>query len=125
MMEKKTVLLVEDSAEIQMLMTKFLMQNGYVVERANNGAAALRLLSELPQAPDLIVLDLMMPEMDGYQFREVQSRDSNISSIPIVIMTADRDVEKKAKQLNASGFLKKPFKDLDTILSVVSDAINW
>lgn len=121
---KKRVLLIEDSVEIQMLMAKFLSQNGYVVDRADNGAAALAFLKESKQIPDLIVLDLMMPIMDGYQFREAQNQNADISTIPVVIMTADRDVETKAKQLKVNGFLKKPFKDLDTILDVVADAIQ-
>jgi CheY-like chemotaxis protein len=121
---KKRILIVEDSAEIQMLMMKFLDQNGYEVEGVDNGISALDHLNKVETKPDVILLDLMMPEMDGYEFRSAQLSNQEIADIPTIIMTADRDVEVKARQLKATGYLKKPFKDLDTILEVVEAATN-
>jgi CheY-like chemotaxis protein len=61
----------------------------------------------------------MMPELDGYQFRKEQVKDPRLTEIPVVVMTAWADIESKAMQIGAKGYLKKPFVDIDTILSMV------
>ena len=66
----------------------------------------------------LILLDLMMPVMNGWEFREAQLADSTLASMPIIVVTADSDAREKAEQLSADGFLRKPVRPLDVIQAV-------
>lgn len=116
----KHVLIVEDAIAIQELLTELLQGVGYGVHCASNGKEAIDFLQEAQQLPGLILLDLMMPVMDGFQFREAQRKDERFAGIPVLVMTAFRDVEEKATALGASGYLKKPFTGIDTVL----DAVN-
>lgn len=115
----KHVLIVEDAGDIQSLLTKLLKGNGYTVSTASDGKEALDILSSMEQLPGLILLDLMMPGMDGFQFRQVQEQDAKLAGIPIVVMTAFGDVQAKAMAVGAKGFLKKPFSNIDLILQTV------
>ncbi len=118
---QKRILLIEDSPDIQMLMTKLLESSGYSVTRANNGKLGLKMLESASVFPHLILLDLMMPEMDGYQFREEQKKNIKFSSIPVIIMSADEDVQTIAKQIDAQSFLKKPFRNMQVVLDGVGN----
>jgi CheY-like chemotaxis protein len=60
------------------------------------------------ERPDLLLLDLMMPVLDGYGFREQQLRDPSLSSIPVIVITADGQAREKAMQLGAEAFFRKP-----------------
>jgi two-component system response regulator MprA len=113
------VLIVEDAIDIQMLLGRVLESAGFSVSTASNGREALELLQSSDTTPELIILDLMMPELDGYQFRKEQEKDPRLIEIPVVVMTAWADIESKAIQIGAKGYLKKPFVDIDTILSTV------
>jgi CheY-like chemotaxis protein len=113
------VLIVEDAIDIQMLLGRVLESAGFSVSTASNGREALELLQSSDTTPKLIILDIMMPELDGYQFRKEQEKDSRLIEIPIVVMTAWADIESKAMQIGAKGYLKKPFVDIETILSTV------
>jgi CheY-like chemotaxis protein len=68
----------------------------------------------------LIILDLMMPVMDGFQFRAAQIRETRLAEIPVVIMTADGHTDEKRSKIGAQAALKKP-ADIHTILTVVRD----
>jgi len=61
-----------------------------------------------------------MPDMDGYEFRCNQEKDSKIANIPVVIMTADREIESKAMKVGAKAFLKKPFTNVADILATIA-----
>jgi two-component system response regulator MprA len=113
------VLIVEDAIDIQMLLGRVLESAGFSVSTASNGREALDLLQSSDTTPELIILDIMMPELDGYQFRKEQEKDPRLTEIPVVVMTAWADIESKAMQIGAKGYLKKPFVDIDTILSMV------
>jgi CheY-like chemotaxis protein len=69
--------------------------------------------------PDLILLDLMMPVMNGWQFRDAQRGDPTIASIPVVLVTASRDVEARSAAVGVAGVLYKPV-ELHSLLAVVS-----
>jgi CheY-like chemotaxis protein len=109
---------VEDAIDIQTLMRKLFELEGYTVVCASNGKEALEKLEVLPELPHLILLDLMMPVMDGYEFREQQKQVERLSQIPIVIMTADGDIQARKGRIEAIGFLRKPV-DIDTLLMTV------
>jgi CheY-like chemotaxis protein len=78
------------------------------------------MLDAAEQLPKLILLDLMMPVMDGYEFRAEQTRNPRISRIPVLLMSAGIDMQAKADELGAKGYLKKPFADIETILAAVA-----
>ena len=81
------VLLVEDEQEIAQTVVELLSDHGYDVVAVRHGEAALNYLRNNPP-PRVILLDLMMPVMDGWEFRKHQLRDSSLAEIPVVIMTA-------------------------------------
>ncbi len=116
----KRILLVDDAEDICVLMAELLSFEGYEVDCASNGYEALEHLRSTTERPDAILLDLMMPVMDGYAFRAQQKRDPALASIPILLMTAGGDIDEKARALEAQGYLKKPFKDLEAVLSSVA-----
>ena len=103
------VLLVEDDLDIAEAILDVLMDEGYEVSHATNGREALELLHSQPR-PSVILLDLMMPEMDGPEFRAEQLRDPKLSSIPVVVLSADRLVAQKAHDLGVWGYVSKPLQ---------------
>jgi CheY-like chemotaxis protein len=115
----KQVLIVEDAEEIRSSMAELLASEGYEVDSAANGLEALQKLTSSSTLPGLILLDLMMPEMDGYQFRAEQQRDERLAKIPVLLMTAGGDVQAKARELGVGGHLKKPFTDIDSLLKTI------
>lgn len=103
------VLLVEDDLDIAEAILDVLMDEGYEVAHATNGREALELLHSQPR-PAVILLDLMMPEMDGPEFRAEQLRDPKLSSIPVVVLSADRLIAQKAFELGVWGYITKPLQ---------------
>jgi CheY-like chemotaxis protein len=111
------VLIVEDDGAIRDALAEILQDEGYRVAGASNGAEAMAYLRHAPR-PCLILLDLMMPVMDGWQFRAVQQRDPGLAPIPTVVLSADGNVAEKARAIDAADYLKKPVQ-LQTLLSTV------
>jgi two-component system chemotaxis response regulator CheY len=115
------VLVVDDDEAIRELVTQILETEGYRVATASNGAEALETLERHrqrdPEWPSVILLDMRMPVLDGWGVaRELRGRGF---SIPIVVMTAARDARSWAAEIDAHGYLAKPF-DLDDLLAAVS-----
>ncbi|WP_433934280.1 response regulator [Sorangium cellulosum] len=111
------ILVVEDDLDIRSILSQLLMFEGYDVEEAADGAEALALLRR-DQAPALILLDLMMPVMDGWQLRAELQRDPALASIPVVIVSADVRAEQEASRLRVAGLLKKPLQ-IEPLLELV------
>jgi CheY-like chemotaxis protein len=109
---ERHVLVVDDDADIRETLADILAVAGFVVTLAANGREALDRLHEA--AFDLVVLDLMMPVMTGWEFREEQLRDPAVADVPVIVVSAARS----PKPLPAAAFLPKPF-DLDAILTLV------
>ena len=84
----KLIMLVDDSVEILQALSFFLEMNGFRVICAENGQEALEKLRSLTEQPKLIVLDMMMPIMDGFAFRKEQMGDPSLAAIPVVVTTA-------------------------------------
>jgi len=105
--EGRRLLLVEDDSELRSSLAELLETDGYDVIGAANGSEALEYLKKSP-APDLILLDLMMPVKDGWQFRVEQRRDPALASIPVVALSADDTP--KAIAIHAEAYIKKPFQ---------------
>ena len=112
-----TVLIVEDDTDTRDMLGKFLELEGYRVETAVNGQQALERLNDGVD-PAVILLDLMMPVMDGWQFRRHQTADARLAKIPtIVVSAAGRD---RMAQVSADAYLAKPI-DMDELLTRVSE----
>jgi CheY-like chemotaxis protein len=115
--ERGCVLIVDDDFDIRGLMTNILQIEGYHVLAAANGREALETLRSGAR-PRLILLDLMMPVMNGWQFRCEQLLDDRLAAIPVVVLSGAADVGERARTIGASGILRKPV-DLDVLLEVV------
>ena len=103
---RATILVIDDDDDIRAVLAMVLDEAGFRVVTAANGREALEHLREDPQ-PDVILLDLMMPEMDGYQFRAEQQRDPALRAIPTLIVTAGT-VTPRVEELGAEAILRKP-----------------
>lgn len=119
----KSILIVEDDRAIAESLKELLETEGYRVHCATNGKKALELLRAGGKYPNLIVLDLMMPQMDGYQFRAEQEMDPLLAHIPVVLMTADGQIEAKTYKIGAKAYLNKPL-DIDQVLAAVRKNCN-
>lgn len=106
--EVPTILVVEDNAELRSFLSSVL-RNHYVVLEAENGKEALQLLPEI--SPDLIISDIMMPEMNGMELAKAIKDDINISHIPLVLLTAKNDIDSKleAMKYGVDDYITKPF----------------
>lgn len=112
------VLIVDDDEDIRESLMDFLEDQGYHPLGAGNGREALDRLRDPGVRPCLIILDLMMPIMDGTMFREEQLRSAELSRIPVVIVSALKDSANVARSLNVPDHLPKPL-NLDALLRVV------
>ena len=106
MNERTRLLIVDDDPELRQSAVDALSDAGYETAVAGNDWEALA-ATQRPQIPQLILLDLMMPDMNGWQFREAQQRDARIRDIPLVVITASRDLANHP--IDADGVLLKPF----------------
>jgi len=106
-MVEPTVLVVDDDHDLREAVSTVLEERGFHILGACNGREALDLLRGDGERPSAILLDLMMPVMDGLQFREEQLSDPELSPIPVIVMTAHG--RSPIELLRASGFLRKPF----------------
>jgi CheY-like chemotaxis protein len=111
-----TVFVVEDDVDTRDMLGRFLELEGFRVEVACNGQQALDRLSA-GVSPCVILLDLMMPVMDGWQFREQQARDTAISKIPVIVVSAAGT--DRISGVAANAYLSKPV-DLDQLLERVT-----
>ena len=114
--DKGEVMVVEDDFAIRETLRELLEDEGYRVTWASNGREALARIRE--HAPRLILLDLMMPVMDGWEFRSAQQRDPELANIPVIVISADHALEQKVGDLSPAGWLAKPF-ELDALLATV------
>jgi two-component system, chemotaxis family, chemotaxis protein CheY len=105
----KAILLVEDDPDIRDTIADVLEEEGYVVLSAKHGAEGLTALREAKQLPAIIILDLMMPVMDGIAFREEQRKNPEWTNIPVIVVSADRTSRDKAEAMGARAYLQKPF----------------
>jgi CheY-like chemotaxis protein len=112
------ILVVEDEADLRALIVGLLRSDGYHAVGASDGEEALRLLREGRLRPCLILLDLLMPRMDGWAFCAVQRRDPGLADIPVIVVTGYAQDLASRPVLGAVATLTKPF-DLDKLLSVV------
>jgi CheY-like chemotaxis protein len=113
----RRVLVVEDDQDIRESVVEILEENGYSPIAASNGREALEMLGRSESLPCVILLDLMMPVMDGRAFREEQLKRPKLSSIPVIVVSAFADMQSLTRGLRFSEALKKPFR-MDGLLDV-------
>ena len=113
------VLIIEDDAAVLEALREVLEDEGHEVLVAANGREALSRLRS-GKRPDLILLDLMMPVMSGWEFREAQLQDETLAAIPTVILTALGSAAQRALELQSAGFLQKPIQP-DRLLQKVDE----
>lgn len=118
-----TILVVDDDRDIRETLAVVLEIEGYETLCAENGQAALDLLEKTEPLPSLILLDLMMPVMDAWQFRARQKESPRLRDLPVVIISAGGNVEQKAQNLEAAGWLRKPLT-IEQLLRAVGAVIS-
>jgi CheY-like chemotaxis protein len=111
------ILLVEDDVSTRVAMALVLEFEGYQVVAVENGQQALDHLRRAAP-PCVILLDLMMPLLDGWGFRDQQQRDPALAAIPLIVLSGDGSVKHTAAFQEAAGFLQKPV-DIDKLLASV------
>jgi DNA-binding response OmpR family regulator len=114
-MATKTIMVVDDEKRLVSLVESYLTQEGYRVVTAHNGLNALTIASR--EKPDLIILDVMMPEMDGYEFMRKHRVENNT---PIILLTARVDDDEKVigLEVGADDYVTKPFRPRELVARV-------
>jgi CheY-like chemotaxis protein len=118
MVPARHVLFVEDAVALRAPLTSLLELNGYRVGWVGNGREALEYLRRA-DPPGLVLLDLLLPEMDGWQFLRELRRDPALASTPVVLVSAADGVPQTASAMGAVGYLEKP-----VVLKELMDAIR-
>ena len=104
------VLLIEDDPDVRTTLADILELEGFEVEWCEDGATALERL-RTGDRPDVILLDLMMPQMDGWQFRSLQEAEPSFAHIPVVVLSAQGGLTAdQIQRLHAAAFLRKPIE---------------
>jgi len=118
--DQKRLLLIDDDPNLILLVKDYLEFRGYQVKTAENGQEALDLLQE--EIPDMIICDVMMPQMDGYSFVEHVRKDSKTSWIPVLFLSAKGQSQDRVKGLNtgADVYMVKPFEPEELVAQVES-----
>ncbi|HIM79666.1 MAG TPA: response regulator [Dehalococcoidia bacterium] len=116
-MMQENVLVVDDHPEIRDLMVKILERRGYRVSTASDGHDALTQFALA--RPDLVITDLSMPGLNGYQLCRLIR---GISSVPVLIMSAQKGVEEKAYEMGADAFVSKPF-DMEALWAEIDELL--
>jgi CheY-like chemotaxis protein len=112
-----TILVIDDDASIRDLLRMHLSAAGYEVNVAPDAIAAGYLVLRSP--PDLIICDINMPHMDGFEFIEALKSDTTLPSIPVIFLSSYNDGDERSKQLGAVGYLTKPVR-ADKLLQLVA-----
>jgi len=118
--DRPAVMIVEDDENLTEAIKLLLQKRGYVIETCSDARVALDQLRSGP-TPDLILLDLLMPYMDGWEFRLEQKRDPRLASIPVIAMSVDSSAQ--AAAIDAQAFLRKPF-DEELLVDTVDELIR-
>jgi CheY-like chemotaxis protein len=106
--EMSQILIIDDDLAVSGLLFEVLRNAGYEVQNAKDGQKALNALREMQTLPSLILLDLVMPVMNGWQFRRAQLQDPRLASVPVVVLSGTVTFESDISELRASGYLRKP-----------------
>lgn len=117
--ESKRILCIEDESEMIDLMRLILSRRGYVVEGATGGKEGLKKVRK--ELPDLVLLDLMMPDLDGWEVYQQMKADENTKDIPVIVVTAKAQSIDKVLGLHIAkvdDYIAKPFNPKDLLSSI-------
>ena len=112
-----TVLIVDDNDDTNEALIRFFRSQGYAVQTARNGREALHVMRDTQ--PCIILLDLQMPEMAGYDFRQEQLADDACKDIPVIVFSAAGDIQQAAKRMEAAAIAQKPIQ-LKRLMTLVT-----
>ena len=116
----RRVMIVDDDPDIRESLMEFLEDHGFETIGARDGREALETLGSADPPPCVIILDLMMPIMDGRTFREKQLEHGALAGIPVVVISAYRDVAQSVREMQAAAWIPKPL-NLTTLLRVIRE----
>lgn len=116
--EPCSILVVDDDHGIREVLSEVLGDAGYRTATAADGAKALDYLQSTPMLPRVILLDLMMPVMTGWEFRTAQQQDPRLAPIPVVVLSARGNLDHEQYTITVNAFMRKPV-DLDQLLDLV------
>ena len=119
----KLVLIVDDQ-EINRDVLGSILEDDYELLYAENGEEALNIMREQRERLSIVLLDLMMPVLNGFEVLETVRNDELLRQIPIIVLTAERSAELQALQMGASDFIPKPFDEQEVILARVSRVVE-
>ena len=120
---RKTVLIAED-VEINRMLLGTILEEEYDVRYASDGAEALTVLREEKDRISLLLLDLMMPEVDGMEVLRIMMSDPALRNIPVIVLTGDQEAEVECLHLGAMDFIPKPYPGAEIIKARVSKCIE-
>lgn len=115
---KKRILIVDDEAEVRSLISTYLKQRNFIIDETENGKEAQEAIKK--SKPDLIILDVLMPVMDGFTFLEKLKNNPDYADIPVIMLTVKSESENLGKGilLKADFYLPKPFK-LENLMNFI------
>ncbi|GAB4294806.1 MAG: response regulator [Desulfuromonadia bacterium] len=116
---KRTILIVEDEESLLKLESILLTSKGFEVKGVIDGAAALKSISE--ELPDLVVLDIMLPGIDGFEVCRRIKNDPRTAHIPVVMLTAKKSAQdqKRGEEVGADAYITKPFKSAHVVETIM------
>ena len=122
-MQKKTILIVEDDERFRKMLSFLFIAKNFNVETANDGVEALSYLAE--NIPSLIILDLVMPQMDGFTLYKKIKEQNRLNNVPVIFLSGlgMQDIVEKLESADLNHYLRKPFRTAD-ILTLTADALN-
>jgi len=118
MSERAHILIVDDDPDLRETLQDVLEELGYEVTSAKDGLDALRQLLSDAHRPNLILLDLQMPNMDGVAFRNEQLKRDELADIPVAVLSGDSDAQSKAAALHTAACLQKPLRLLQLLTTI-------
>ena len=120
---KKIILIIEDEDISYDILSTMLKEN-YEIKRAKNGEEGLQIIRKDAKELSLVLLDLMMPVMDGFMVLKSKAAERRIANIPVIVLTSEKKMEVEAFKLGAIDFIKKPFESADVIQARVNRIVD-
>ena len=122
--QRPQLVLVVDDQEINRDVLGSILEDDYEVVYAENGRDALDVMRERADELSIVLLDLMMPVMNGFEVLKVWQGDERLRRVPVIVLTAEKSAELQALQMGASDFITKPFEATEIILARVNRIIE-